>query len=75
MFSHFYKALDSNILLTDIFNVYNSAITDLGELKYFDLDGIKYFESKEEMLASIEYKNAIGIIKEIEQYENFFNKT
>tara|TARA_B000000475_G_scaffold271824_1_gene270694 strand:- start:1842 stop:3317 length:1476 start_codon:yes stop_codon:yes gene_type:complete len=62
---HFFKALENNILLTDLINVYNNAIDKDGNIKYFDLDGIKYFETKEEMINSDDYKNSIGIIKEI----------
>ena len=62
---HFFKALDNNILLTDLINVYNNAIDKDGNIKYFDLDGIKYFETKEEMINSEDYKNSIGIIKDI----------
>ena len=40
---HFKAALEHNILLTDIVNVYNCAIDENGDLKYFDLDGIKHF--------------------------------
>lgn len=69
MLSYFYKALDNNILLTDMFSVYNCALDKNGELKYFDLDGIQNFETKEELLNSEEYKNCIGIIKEITNYK------
>ena len=62
---HFFKALENNILLTDLINVYNNAIDKDCNIKYFDLDGIKYFETKEEMINSDDYKNSIGIIKEI----------
>ena len=68
MLKHFYKALDNNILLTDIINVYNSAIDESGNLKYFDLDGIKYYESKEEMIKSEDYKNTMGIINEVNRF-------
>ena len=68
MLSYFYKALDNNILLTDMFSVYNCALDKNGNLKYFDLDGIKYYESKEEMIKSEDYKNTIGIVKEILNY-------
>ena len=64
-----------NILLTDIFNVYNCAFDKMGNLKYFDLDGIKYYETKEEMINSEDYKNVIGIIGEIENYEKSFNNS
>jgi hypothetical protein len=62
---YFFKALENNILLTDLINVYNNAIDKNGNIKYFDLDGIKYFETKEEMINSEDYKNSIGIIKDI----------
>jgi len=62
---HFFKALENNILLTDLINVYNNAIDKDGNIKYFDLDGIKYFETKEEMINSDDYKNSMGIIKEM----------
>ena len=65
MLKHFYKALDNNILLTDIFNVYNCAFDKMGNLKYFDLDGIKYYETKEEMVNSEDYKDVMGIVGEI----------
>ena len=65
MLKHFYKALDNNILLTDIFNVYNCAFDKVDNLKYFDLDGIKLFDTKEEMINSEDYKNVMGIISEI----------
>ena len=54
------------ILLTDLFSVYNCAIDGNGDLKYFDLDGINYYESKEEMTNSVDYKNVMGIVGEIE---------
>ena len=69
MLSYFYKALNNNILLTDLFNVSNCAIDKNGDLKYFDLDGIKHYESKEEMINSEDYKNSIGIVKEILNYD------
>ena len=62
---HFFKALENNILLTDLINIYNNAIDKDGNIKYFDLDGIKYFETKEEMINSDDYKNSMGIIKEM----------
>lgn len=65
---HFKAALEHNILLTDIVNVYNCAIDENGDLKYFDLDGIKHFNSKEEMLASEDYKNIMGILTEVDQH-------
>ena len=68
MLKHFYKALDNNILLTDIFNVYNCAFDKMGNLKYFDLDGIKLFDTKEEMVNSEDYKNVIGILEEVNKY-------
>lgn len=71
--SHFISALKHNILLTDIVSVYNCALDSKGTLTYFDLDGIKYFNSREELLKSKDYENAIGIIKEIEKYENLSN--
>lgn len=71
--SHFDSALKHNILLTDIVSVYNSAITVSGELKYFDLDGIKHFDSREEMLKSQDYKNAMGIFNEINKNNIFIN--
>ena len=37
-----------------------------GDLKYLDLDGIKYYETKEEMISSEDYKNVMGIVGEIE---------
>jgi hypothetical protein len=63
---HFNTALENNILLTDIFNVYNCAEDMNGDLKYLDLDGIKYYETKEEMISSEDYKNVMGIVGEIE---------
>ena len=62
---HFFKSLEKNILLTDIVNVYNNVIDKNGNIKYFDLDGIKYYETKEEMINSEDYKNSIGIINEM----------
>lgn len=70
---HFNKALENNILLTDIVSVYNCAIDENGDLKYFDLDGIKYFESKEEMVNSEDYKNIMGIFSEVDKYNIFIN--
>jgi hypothetical protein len=64
----FYTALKHNILLTDLFNVSNCAYNNMGELKYFDLDGILMFNSEEEMIDSEDYKNAIGILKEVEKH-------
>lgn len=68
LLSHFNTSLEYNILLTDIINVYNSAIDESGSLKYFDLDGIKYFETKEEMINSEDYKNTMGIINEVKRF-------
>lgn len=65
MLAHFYTALKHNIVLTDIFNVYNCAFDDNSGLKYFDLDGIKYFDTRQQMIKSQEYRNAMGIVKEI----------
>lgn len=65
---HFFKALEKNILLTDLINVYNNAIDKDGNIKYFDLDGIKYFETKEEMINSDDYKNTMGIINEVNRF-------
>jgi hypothetical protein len=65
---HFFKALENNILLTDLINVYNNAIDKDGNIKYFDLDGIKYFETKEEMINSEDYKNTMGIINEVNRF-------
>jgi len=75
MVKHFNKALEHNIVLTDLFNVYNCAYNNNGDLKYFDLDGIKHFNSKEEMINSEEYKNAMGIFSEINKYNIFINTT
>jgi len=68
MLSHFNKAIEHNILLTDIVNVYNCALDSNGDLKYFDLDGIKLFDTKEDMLNSEDYKNIMGIFSEVEKY-------
>lgn len=65
MLAHFYTALSYNIVLTDLFNVYNSAFDKNGKLKYFDLDGIAYFDSKHQMLKSQEYKHAMSLIEEL----------
>jgi hypothetical protein len=62
---HFNTALENNILLTDIFNVYNCAEDMNGDLKYLDLDGIEYYETKEEMITSEDYKSCMGIINEV----------
>lgn len=70
MLNYFYKALDNNILLTDLFNVSNCAIDKNGALKYVDLDGIEQFDSKQEMMNSEHYKNAMGILTEINNYYN-----
>ena len=66
MLAHFFTALKHNIVLTDIFNVYNCAFDNSRDLKYFDLDGIKYFHTRQEMIKSQEYKNAMGIVKEVQ---------
>jgi hypothetical protein len=68
MLKHINTALDNNIVLTDIVNVYNCALDSNGDLKYFDLDGIKLFNSQEEMVASEDYKNIIGILREVGQH-------
>ena len=70
MLNYFYKALDNNIILTDLFNVSNCAIDKNGTLKYVDLDGIEQFDSKQEMMNSEHYKNAMGILTEINNYYN-----
>ena len=64
----FHKALDNNILLTDLFNVYNCAYDKNSVLKYFDLDGIQSFNSREDMIASEDYKNTMGILGEIDKH-------
>jgi len=71
--NHFDKALESNILLTDIVSVYNCALDDKGNLTYFDLDGIKYFKTKEEMVNSEEYQNVMGIFDEMNKHNIFIN--
>ena len=60
MLKHINTALDNNI--------YNCALDSNGDLKYFDLDGIKLFNSQEEMVASEDYKNIIGILREVGQH-------
>lgn len=65
---HFTVAFENNILLTDLFNVYNCAIDKNGDIKYFDLDGIKHFNTHREMINSEEFINAIGILKEIDKH-------
>tara|TARA_E500000318_G_scaffold87125_1_gene84000 strand:+ start:3458 stop:4924 length:1467 start_codon:yes stop_codon:yes gene_type:complete len=70
---YFYIALEKNILLTDLINISNCAYDEKGNLKYFDLDGIKYFDTNEKMIQSEDYKNSTGIIKEIERFENVHN--
>ena len=73
MLKHFEAALEHNIVLTDIVNVYNCAIDDEGNLKYFDLDGIKVYNTRKEMLASEDYKNAVGIIQKVSYIYNKVN--
>ena len=51
-----------------MFSVYNCALDENGTLKFFDLDGIKYFETREEMLNSEDYKNEMGIVEEINKF-------
>ena len=75
MLKYFYKALDNNILLTDLFNVSNCAIDENGDLKYFDLDGIAYYETKEDMINSEDYKNSMGIVNELKIYYEKFGKS
>lgn len=75
MLNYFYKALDNNILLTDLFNVSNCAIDENGDLKYFDLDGIAYYETKEDMMNSEDYKNSMGIVNELKIYYEKFGKS
>jgi len=75
MLNYFYKALDNNILLTDLFSVYNCAIDGNGDLKYFDLDGIAYYETKEDMMNSEDYKNSMGIVNELKIYYEKFGKS
>ena len=62
------NALDNNIVLTDIVSAYNTSFSDDGKVKYFDLDGIKYFDTRKEMTESIDFKNALGIIKEVDRH-------
>lgn len=73
MLKHFNAALEHNIVLTDIVKVYNCAIDDKGNLKYFDLDGIKVYNSRKEMLDSEDYKNAAGIIAKVSYIYNKVN--
>ncbi len=54
----------------NLFNVSNCAIDKNGTLKYVDLDGIEQFDSKQEMMNSEHYKNAMGILTEINNYYN-----
>jgi len=75
MLKYFYKALDNNILLTDLFNVSNCAIDENGDLKYFDLDGIAYYETKEDMINSEDYKNSMGMVNELKIYYEKFGKS
>ena len=70
LISHFNRAYENNILLTDIFSVYNCAHDNDGKLKYVDLDGIKKFNSRKEMIDSKEHKNMMGILTEINKYYN-----
>jgi hypothetical protein len=65
---HFTVAFKNNILLTDIFNVYNCAIDNDGNVKYFDLDGIKQYTTHKEMINSEEFTNVMGTLKEIDNY-------
>ena len=75
MLKHFNSALEHNIVLTDIVKVYNCAIDDKGDLKYFDLDGIKVYNSRKEMLDSEDYKNAVGIIAKVSYIYNKVNNS
>ena len=70
LINHFNRAYENNILLTDIFSVYNCAHDNDGKLKYVDLDGIKKFNSRKEMIDSKEHKNMMGILTEINKYYN-----
>jgi len=66
--THFFKAYENNILLTDIVSVHNCAFDKLGNLKYFDLDGIKYYDTRVEMINSEDYRNVMGILKEVDSH-------
>ena len=68
LLKHFTIAFENNILLTDLFNVYNCAIDNDGDIKYFDLDGIKHFNTHTEMINSEEFTNAIGTLKEVDKH-------
>jgi hypothetical protein len=68
LISHFNKAYENNILLTDIFSVYNCALDNEGNLKYIDVDGIKQYSSREEMIASKDHKHMMGILEQINIY-------
>ena len=61
----FNTACHHNIVLTDLINPYNISYKG-GIVKYFDLDGIKSFSSKEKMLNSIEYQNVYGILNKLD---------
>lgn len=64
----FFAALSNNIVLTDLVNVYNCAYDKNGKLKYFDLDGIKDYKYREEMLDSLAFKNTFNILKEVDKH-------
>jgi hypothetical protein len=61
----FNTACHYNIVLTDLINPYNISYKE-GIVKYFDLDGIKSFSSKEKMLNSQEYQNVYKILNKLD---------
>ena len=68
LLSHLFTAFEHNIILTDIINVYNNAIDKDGNIKYFDLDGIKFYEENQQMVDSEEFENIMGIINEVDKF-------
>ena len=68
LLSHLFTAFEHNIILTDIINVYNNAIDKDGNIKYFDLDGIKFYEGNQQMVDSEEFESIMGIINEVDKF-------
>lgn len=62
IFEQFFKALNKNILLSDYFSSYNLSECN-NTIQYLDLDGIKVFNTQDELLNSKEYFNCINTFK------------
>lgn len=62
----FFDMLQENLLLTDLISPYNLGLVD-GQLKYFDLDGMKLFDSKNELHNSLEFYNVYNTLLEIDE--------